>query len=628
MFGGTKNMNEANPAQVMGYTASTSSTSDTVNFSGGAVALTDFTPYQHILIGRELYCILKILNNTQIIVGPRPTANAAGLPVRRVPNLNRLTRQTSGRASLYAGNVVRYREEAIFAVGRGTLRINGAPIVASLTASSTPQVAYPLPGGTYDVRPVGFTRPTIGPLFAVVGGGTKGMVAGQYSIRVSKKRKGFPGYGLASTPVIATLGAGQQFQVTLNAFDALEGQTAWYVWVSRNDDVTTGGSLWQLLGEYTQLTPFNIEWLDGELGEEYVDDNFPPPPTSYVVTANDRLIFLGFGDAPDGSGNPTSPGPGCAVSKSNNPEAFSPVDYAFISPAEEIVGVKAGKVGVRTTDAMVYIMSPSALNIGRFTDTSPSRFICIPFALAGFVHQHSGCVAYDFFYGLAGDTLIRTRDGENIETEFSEPVMTDLKRVENARTFVEFDPKNGLVVIIQANAILSGGGGWQSRAWSYNTKTGNWNTPVLLGNGVSDFTVCGVASIGERMYFVTTAGETYEWDDGGDTISGMMAVGFDSFGGAQFDKVIRLVKITANIPDGVFRLYKNYDKNGLLNSGTPLAQRGFGMGFVDQIQELPAWRPELHVYSLGWIFVFNSKANFEFLDNLEIAGYLRTGLIA
>jgi hypothetical protein len=620
-------MNEFNPAQLMAYTASTSTSSDTVNLSGGATALTDFVPYQHVLIGRELYCILKILNNTQIIVGPRPTANAAGVQVRRVPNIHSITRQRAERLSLYAGNAVRYREEAIFAVGRGPLRIGGTLINAPLTATSTPQIAYPLPGGTYDVRPVGFTRPAPAALGGIAGG-TKGMPAGKYSIRISKKRQGFPGYGLASDPVIATLAAGQRFEITLPAFDVTEGQTAFYVWASRTDDLTTGGSLWQLLGEYTTVgVAFPIEWLDGELGEQYIDDNFPPPPSSYVVTANDRLIFAGFGDAPDGSGNPTSPGPGIAVSKSNNPEAFSPVDYAFISPAEEIVGVKAGKVGVRTTDAMVYIMSPSALNVGRFTDQSPSRFLCIPFALAGFIHQYSGCVAYDFFYGLAGDTLVRTRDGNNIETEFSEPVATDLKLVENARTFVEFDPKNGLVVIIQSNALQSGGGAWLSKAWSFNTKTGAWNTPIVLGGGISDFTVCGVVSLGERMYIATTDGNVYEWDDGGVGIEGKMAVGFDDFGGAQFDKTIRWIKITANIPDGIFFLYKNYDKTGLLNGGTPLAQRGFAGGFVDQIVELPIWRPVLHVRSLAFMFIFNSRANFEFLDTLEIGGLLRTGQV-
>ena len=401
LYGGSAQLSEINGPVSPAYLANTNPATDVVTLTGGATAIADIAPYQHIMIDGLLYCVRKVISDTAIAVTPNPATLSVNEQIWFLPNLHGITRQKPERASLYAGNAVRYREEAIFAVGRGALKIGGAPLVNSLVASSTPQVAYPIPGGTYDVRPVGFTRAAAVGLLPA-GGGTKGMPAGKYSIRVSKKRKGFPGYGLASPATITTIVAGQQLSLQLPPLDPAEGQTSFIVWASSTEDLITGGSAWFMLGEYNySAVPINIEYTDGELGLLYVDDNFPPPPSSYVITANDRLIFAGWGDAPDASGNPTSPGPGIAVSKSNNPEAFSPDAYAFITPAEEIVGVKTGKPSVRVSDSMVYFMSMSALNIGRFTDETPSRFTCSPYALAGFTHQYSGCVAYDFFYGLA-----------------------------------------------------------------------------------------------------------------------------------------------------------------------------------------------------------------------------------
>lgn len=638
-FAGWADQNETSSPNTLGYTASTTAGDPAVALSGGATALTDLVCYQHILIDRLLYLVTKIISNTSIVVSPTPTTSGSGLPVTRVPNLHELTRQRAERATLYAGNVIRYREEAIFAVGRGTLEISGSPLSASLTASDIPQVAYPIPGGTYDVRPVGFTRPAA-PTVAAVAGGTKGMAAQRFTLRASKKRAGFPGYGLASAPVAVTLAAGQRIQVTFAAFDASEGQTSAYLWGSLNSD-TTGGATWKLVGEFTAVGPHNVEWYDGELTTEYVDDNFPPPKSLFVVSANDHLLFCGCLGPPDGSNNPTAPGPGIAVSKSNNPESFPPQFYAFITPAEEIVGVCVGKPGARGQgdDSMVYFMSQSALNIGRFQSANPavSPLICAPYGIAGFSHQYSGCVAYDYFYGIAGDTFIRTVDGSNIETEFSRAVHNDLQNVVNARSFVALDPKSALVVIFESNSVTGSGGGYQTKAWSFNTKTGKWNTPVLLGNGTDDFTVCGVASLNERLYFVTQDGKAWEWDQvGGMIISGFIAVGFDDFGASAYTKHIRQVKLNGAVGfNASLNLFFNADRYGLLASAPPPfmtypspAVRAYSNINLAQ-RHFPIWKPDRKFNSIAWRLDFdNSLANQRLLDSVDLVVAVRDGFVS
>jgi hypothetical protein len=626
VFRGAFDIGETHANAVLGYTAATTSGNSTVVCAGGAL-LTDCVPYQHILIGRELFLIQKITDNTHMVVSPTPSDTVSGLTITQVPNLHAIARQQPERASLYAGKIVRYREAALFAVGRGPLRINGADIAAPLTATSSPQVAYPNPGGTYDVRPVGFTRPPA-PTVTAVAGGTKGMAARDYTFRVSKKRIGFPGYGLASLPVKATLATGQQFQITFAAFDASQGQTSAYLWVSRTDDVN-GGDAWYLLGEYTTVGPTNIEWYNGELGDQYIDDNDPPPPSLFVVSANDHLIFASWGDAPDGSGNAQAPGPGIAVSKSNNPEAFPPQYYAFISPADEIVGVHVGKVGSRQQDAMVFFLSQNSLSVGRFTESAVSPLVVTTYAMAGFAHQYSGVVADDYFYGLSGGTagtgIFRTSDGENIDRSFGQDVIPDLGGIKTGRSFVGHDPVNGWVVVIESNSVVGAGGKYQSKAWAFNTRTNKWNTPLTLGDGsTSDFTVCGLATVGSILYLITTDGKVYWWDNGGVAATGFIATPFDTLDGSQYDSIVRRVKVNGSI-NGTIKLYRNFDYANLV-AGTGSAVPSYALtNPLYTPAHFNVWKPAYHVKSLAWRADFFLPGGFRLIDSVDMEIATRDG---
>jgi len=626
IFGSTKDISETHAAANLAYTAATTADSAIVTCAGGSL-LTDCVPYQHILIGRELYLIRKINSNTEMVVDPAPTATVAAATITQVPNLHPITRTQAERASLYAGKVIRYREEAIFAVGRGTLKINGSPISTSLTATSSPQVAYPIAGGTYDVRPVGFTRPTA-PTVAAIAGGTKGMAATAYTLRASKKRTGFPGHGLASDPVGVTLTAGQRIQVTFAAFDASEGQNAAYLWASRTDDAT-GGDAWFLVGEYSTVGPHTVDYYNGELGEQYIDDNDPPPPALFVTSANDHLIFCSFGDAPDGSGNAQAPGPGIALSKSNNPEAFPVTFYNYISPAEEIVGVHAGKVGSRQTDATTFFLSQNALNIGRFTGDPLAPMVVTPYSLSGFAHQYSGVVADDYFYGLGGTSLFRTADGANVDRTFSQDVASDLSVIAPSRCFLAHDPGNGWVVLIWSNAQQAlVGGKWQSKAWIYNTKTGKWNCPAILGDGsTADFTVCGVATLNQSLYIITTDGKVYQWDTpptSGTTLTGFIASGFDEFEGGQFDKILRQVKVAGTMA-GTITLYRNHDRINLFLGTSTVSKALANVTYESKF--FPVWKLNWHFKSLAWRVDFSAPAATRLLDSVTVSAQSRDGFV-
>lgn len=634
-FGGWSDTGETNANELMGYTANLTNGSANITFSAGTPAV-DFAPYQHVLLGTRLHLIQKLDGLNAVIDPPAQETNAT-VAVRRVPNLHAITRQKPERLSQYGGNAIRYREEAIFSAGRGPLKISGAAISAALTATDAVQVAYPIAGGsTYDVRPAGFTAPTA-PTVTAIAGGTKGMPAQRYSFLATKKRKGFPGYGLGSTPVEVTITAGQRFQVTFAAFDAGQGQTSVQLWVSATDDAVAGKA-WFLYGEFDTVGPHNVEWYDGELGTLYAIDNFPPPPSLFVEAVNDHLLFVSCLGKPDSSGNPTAPGPGVAVAKPNNPEAASPAAYAFVTPASDIVGVKVGKVGIRAQDSGAFFLTQDGISFGRFIDSDASPLVINPAGSAGVSHNGSAVFALDYLYAFSGGVMIRTVDGANIESEFSRDVKPDLAALVPARVFVGFDPLNNRVVAFHANDRLHANGGWQTRAWSFNAATGTWNTPVVLGDGTTDFTVCGVATVGQKLYVVTTDGKVWQWDNGAVAVSGYLAINWDDWGDSAEMKWAREVKVDGAV-SGNIKLYTNQTVIGIapystiLNLTDLLAGSGLGASYtftnplltpVDSTYKV--WRPNKIFRLLAWRLAFSGLASRRLVNKVQIGIWSRAGV--
>lgn len=613
-FGGWGDQHINNAPSTLAYTASTTADSPIVEFTAGALALTEWNEFQHVLLGRDLYLVETLIDDTHITVSPVPSATASGLAVKKTPNLHAVDELF---ASLYGGNVLKFREEPLVAVGNGPLKINGNVISASLTASKTPQLAYPISTGGYDVRNVGFTKPTSLPTLAAVAGGTKNMPQTTYSIKLTKKRLGFPGYGLAGEAVEVTLSApNEQIQATLPAFDTSEGQSAWYVWATKSVVGQGVRGPWYLLGEYTTVTPstVNLEWRDDELGEKLVDTNYPPPKALYVFTLDDLLCFASAFGAPDSSGDPTAPGPGVAVGKPFNPEGFATSASAFVAPAEDIRAVYVG-------NSRAYFITKNRQHIGTLTGSQTTPLVIRPYWHAGGSHQNSGVMCGEVLFVLVGDAIVRTVTGEDADTSFSARVKSALAPFVQARVFLGYDARNQWLVVFHSQDNLGGGGKYITKALSYNLKTDKWNTPCLLGDGTTaDFIVTGVATINQRLFFTTSDGSTYEWDNGAQTITGAMAPQFNDFGGAHFTKVARRVEITGHL-DGNISLARNYS---LTESPVPVRQL---VNAAHDPTHFPVWRPNWHGKSLSMIITFAVPARTRLVDSVVIEVERRTGAV-
>lgn len=617
VFGGWRDTSETNTGDLLPYTATVGATS-VVELSGGATARTDLMPTQHILLGDMLHLVTKVVDDTHIEVDPRPTniPPSPGVEVRRLPDLHAVAPDAAGRLSAWAGSLIQFRDLPIVGVGRGPVRFNGVAPTATpgpFILSNTPQMGYPKPDGTYEVRPMGFPKPAAGfAAVAVVGGGTKAMPAVRYQLRCAQRRKGFEGYGLLSDPVYVTLASvGDRIQVTFPAFDTASGSNQFRLFVSEGTDLEARLVKRLTTLDFDTVGPHTIEWYDTELAADPViyDDNYPPPPALFAFSLNDRIGFASCYGPPDASGNPTAPGPGVAISKQNIPEAFpfTQNNVAFTSNGETICGIQAGK-------ASLWVFTKNRINIGQLTGAG---LVLLPYGQTGCEHQYSGVAFEDTLFAFSGDQLVWVSDKEGERNTYSTKVRSKLSRFENARCFTGFDPRNGWAVIMHSNAQRGSGGKWQTECLAFNVNNQKWQTPIILGDGTSaDFTVCGCATVGNSLYFVTTDGKVWEWDQGTQTLVGFIGSGFRDFGSAEELMYLRRLKINGGIHGGV-QIYTNYDYDRLVaGTGTSPTRTLTNPSFNPKHH--PIWRPNRTGHSFALRFTFQQQARSLLLDDYSM----------
>jgi hypothetical protein len=610
VFNGWKQIDPARTITTLGYTATLTNGSNIAALSGGATALADFRAFQLCLINRKVYVIEAIPGNTSLQISPVPDASEAGsgLAIKKVPALSPLNLD---RATLFAGNAVKFREQAIFAIGDGGLFLNGSAISAALAASETLKVAYPLPGGGFAVTNVGFTKPSA-PTVSETSGGTKGLPTGAYWVAVARKRAGFSGQGNPSdrVPVTITV-ANNRIRVALDAFDSSQGQTAWVIFVNRIDErVKERPGLWKFIETTTQSANFDFDYFDDDLIERATYDNDAPPKALFTFTLGNYLAIASLGGPPDGSNISTTPGAEIGAAKYNNPEAFSPFARTPTQGGEVIVGVHAGEL-------VAFLLTPNTLQVCSLTGNTVNPFAVRKRWGAGFAHQYCGCIANDLFYGLTKTGLYRTIgvDAYAATDVFAQRVRPDFQGIRPGRGFVGSDTGKKHVVVFHSNARLGAGGGWQTMALPYNTETDAWSAPCFLGNGTADFVVTSCATVGNDLYFTTADGFVWRWDDpqAGLTLAGYVGFPFVT-DQARYNKTVRSAKLTGNA-NGELKIYTELDEDGLRADGpAPSFPLAGGAGVAVHQDE---WDPGLLCASYAMRASFNLPGGQEIFESLE-----------
>ena len=255
----------------------------------GTVFKQQLVPGQWILVGGLIFNVRTIASDTSATVSPAPSVAIPAGTMAYLPQT--LVTVDKDLGNLIRGSIVRYPNGNVFAVGYGTVYLNGSALSSSLVASKRLSVAVLNPGtGAYSVYQLGMATPTA-PTLTGTGAGTKNMQAGTYSVRIVPRRVATGGYNNPSPKTEVTITANQLVRITFPAMDTTSGQDAWDVYVTT---YTSGGiqGPWYLYGTITtaQVSSaggnVDIEWNDADVtaNQQLEFDNDPPPDAQYLAS--------------------------------------------------------------------------------------------------------------------------------------------------------------------------------------------------------------------------------------------------------------------------------------------------------------------------------------------------------
>ena len=267
----------------------------------GTKFLSELVPSQWILVNNDIFNVYTINSDTELVASDSFLTTASGITAYRTQII---TEVDNIRGNLIRGSIIRFPNGNFLTVGDGTIRFNGDTLTSSVSASKRLTLAVFDPASStnlnsgYTSFPLGMAVPTLSTVTAV-GGGTKNMQAGTYSVRITPSRTTTGGYNNPSEKVEVTLTAGQQIQITFPAMDTASGQDSWDVYVTL---YSTGGGIqgpWYYYGTITtsQVSSaggtYTIEYNDAEVsGNRLLTFNNDPPPDALFVASLQGLPIL------------------------------------------------------------------------------------------------------------------------------------------------------------------------------------------------------------------------------------------------------------------------------------------------------------------------------------------------
>lgn len=468
-----------------------------------------------------LLVVRSIEDDTHMTVWKAPDTTISGLTGWQMPILFAVNEQ---RGTALRGNVLKLDKGSFIGVGSGTFRLNGEVLPGtSLTLARAPKIAlYDASTNTYTAFPVGLQEATT-PSLAAVGGGTKGMQGGSFSLVVTEARKETVGFGNPSSRADVTIATNDQIEVAFAPLNT-PGANARIVWVTTFAD-TLGADLNYLNGPWHRLRliddtevpaaggTINLEWLDAEVefNEIVSFNNDAPTDAEFVEFLNKIPVWISC----QGQGNQThpaatSPGPFIVPAKSTNIEA-APLDLAFSSSPPETI------LGAVSAQGRIYLPTINKLQIAQSTPSDVVPILIRPFWHDGFANPHQLVFVNGILYGypVAGPSR-SAGDGDPQEAErnWAADVAEIIASWNAGQVLVGFDPENDAVVFFHAAHRLNAAGFWTTQWLMYGIPQQFWIGAGEIGAEVygddgnidpidnwntRDNIVCGLATVSDRL---------------------------------------------------------------------------------------------------------------------------------
>jgi hypothetical protein len=474
--------------------------------------------------------------------------------------------------SSLAGNAVKTDKGTLFSVGAGTLRLDGSAISASLTLSRSPKVSiYNSGAGTYTNFTLGLPIPT-GQTATNIAGGTKGMVAGNYSLRITAERDEYVSYGNPGARLDVTLTAGDKIQIDFGAFDVTSGQNAWGVWATPFS-ATVGSTQNVVNGPWYRVRQFvaadltahvgTLEYLDAEIeGNPLLTfDNDAPPKALFVALFNGIPVWISCAGPGD-----ICPGPFIFPAKPSNIEAAPPAlngieQLAYpTSPPETIIGCVSA-VG------RIFLLTTNHLQVALGTASGQVPVRIQPFWKSGFKNPYQLVFVDDVLYGetTAGPARsIGEGDEQEVQQNWAAGIEVFWRRWVTGHVLVEHDPSNDAVCYFESANALNSSGFWTTRVWMWGLTAQDWIGEVLLTSTTGDMIVSGVARVGNYLNVLcggrqsdnSVSVQTYRFEGGsGASVPWYLALVFSDSGEELRAKRIGYPMVTGKLTSPVIKLY-------------------------------------------------------------------------
>jgi hypothetical protein len=450
----------------------------------------------------------------------------------------------------------------------GGMDFTGSPLIA----------IYDDVNQTYAVADLNFATPTVAPTLTDESGGTAGMQAGDYSLRLVPSSTVTQGYGNPGPRAnVSLVSADDQIgvDVTLVPMDTVSLQDGWDVYATETSSNPNQGP-WSFVRTVpdSEIDPsthtFNIEYLDAEIARQgLLDfDNDPVPPSGFIAVIEGNPMWVScFGR------NNLSPGPSLVPAKPQNIEA-APANWNVTSSPPQYL------LGVIESLARLYLPTPASLQQGVWNPTGDPLIPPLslrPYWHMGFAGPYQIVFALGWLIGYPhGGPTKSIADAEDAKAQFFGGYVAEItKNWVGAHVLVGWDqnPMVNAICFFHSADSLNSDGFWTTRVLVWGLNQGDWIGDVLLTDSTRDMIVTGVASVDNQLVFLaggrtTVRGgigpvqiDTFNWNESsGNPIDYYAAWQLQSGGILDRNKSVKTARASGQFTNAVIKLY-GFDSN-------------------------------------------------------------------
>lgn len=571
VYKGSLDLGETIPTLALTGTLTAGIGDTTINGTTTAFT-TELQTGQSFWSGDSPLMVKTIVSDTELTVYEGPLTALIGATGVRLPVLFDIA---THRGTLSArGNGLETDSGTIFATGVGTLLIDGQPLQGtSMVLTGSPQVAIFDPTtGDYTPYPIGFAAPAPAPVLNDVGGGTQGMVAGDYSVRLtaaSSITEGQSNPGVRANVSLASDGDMIEVDISGVTFDTAAGVDQVNAYATQLNVVNVNQGPWDFVRSWLLAdgTTFDLDYLNAEIARkgELEFDNDPPPDAGFVATLQSYLQWIScFGKW----GGP--PGPVLVPAKPNNIEA-APANWVVTSSPPEVI------LDVITSQARLYLPCPNSLQQGVYAPTGdplvPPTQIRAFWSL-GFASFQQVVFAQDLLVGYPrGGPTRSSADVEIVQTQFLGAHVAEIIQTWQSayvKCGWDADPMVNAICFFQPAIRQNDDGWWETDVLVWGINQVDWIGAVTLTDGTRDMVVCSVANVNNQLTFLaggrvdlsgTIQIDTFEWNQlAGQPISYYVAWQLDAGGILDRNKSVRTMRMNGKVTEGVLQLH-GYDSD-------------------------------------------------------------------